>query len=399
MANLLSTLSVYLRLAWAILRRRPYKLSLLVSKGCNLRCQICSLWQNENVTLQLAEVQRIWGAFRAKPCWVNVSGGEPMLNRELEAILGWFVEMDRPRLVTVTTNGFVDCAPLVRRVLRRNRRSLLYVSVSLDGNEAVHDEARGRARSFQRAFATYQRLREMQREFPALKVGISTTISRVNQARLLPFVLQTLEHCPELTVNLAQGSEYYQNAAADGFQDLSAGELVPLLASIQRALARFSLDSLLKVNYLEMAIRYLQGGYRPIPCTSYLHNVLVTSELDVVDCTVRFRPWPGAGRSRTDKLEQVCATIAGPAERTTAIRDEVRRSGCEQGCHTPCEKYVHSIAALLHPRYAPRLLWAYLRTLALRGAHRGARSAAGAGEFALEPAAEPQRPTGVADVA
>lgn len=361
MRPILNSLAVYTRLAWAILRGRPYKLSLLATKGCNLRCQICSLWQNENTVLRLDEVRRLWDAFRVKPCWVNVSGGEPTLNRELGEILGWFAEMDRSLLLTLTTNGFIDCTPMIRSVLERNRRSVLYVSVSIDGDQAVHDEARGRARSFEQAEATYRRLRALQRSYPALKVGISTTISRVNHARFLPFVLRTLEHCPELTVNLSQSSEYYQNGAAERFQEMPAPQLAGLLRAIQRALPKRSLDALLKVNFLEMAIRHLEGRYRPIPCTSYVHNVLVSSDLELMDCTVRFRPWPGAAATRAERLEQVAAAIANPAERVAALRADIRAAGCEQSCHTPCEKYVHSIAALLRPWHALRFLVTWLR--------------------------------------
>lgn len=362
MGNVLIQLVVYARIAWAILRRRPYKLSLLVSKGCNLHCQICSLWKNENVTLSLEEVRRLWAAFPVKPCWVNISGGEPMLNRELEAMLGFFVDMGRPLLITLTTNGFIDSAPMIRRVLERNRWCALYVSLSMDGDEPVHDRARGRERSFAQASATYQHLRELEPTHPMLKVGISTTISRVNHEQILPFIRRTLEHCPALTVNLSQGSAYYQNSAGERFERLPAARLASLLREVQRALPRRSLDSILRLSFLEMAIQHLEGRYRPIPCTSYIHNVLVTADLELMDCTVRFRPWRGAALSRAERLEWVSRTIAAPAARIAAIRREVRSSGCEQGCHSPCEKYVHGIAALMSPRLAPRLLWTWIRS-------------------------------------
>src|SRR5262245_40182159 len=117
MVALLTSVLVYARFALLIVLRRPYKLSLLAASRCNLRCQICSIWQNRNTTLKLAEVERLWQAFRVKPAWINLSGGEVLLNRELEAILSFFVGLRRPLLITITSNGLIDCSAMLRRVL------------------------------------------------------------------------------------------------------------------------------------------------------------------------------------------------------------------------------------------------------------------------------------------
>jgi MoaA/NifB/PqqE/SkfB family radical SAM enzyme len=357
-------LRVYCRVLLLILLRRPYKLSLLVSGGCNLRCQLCSIWKNENTVLSMEEVEELWSAFPIKPCWINISGGEPQLNRDLEAILSSLVAKGRPLLVTLTTNGYGDTSPLVRRVLGKSRNAILYVSLSVDGDEESHNAARGRPQSFARVMRTYQKMRALQADLPMLKVGISTTVSRVNLGRMLPFIAETLKHCPSLTINLAQSSAYYQNERTDAFAGLPGEELVDLLRATQRLLPKLSLDTFLKINFLDMAIRHVEGRYKPIPCTSHIHNVLVTSNVERVDCTLNFRPWPAQGASRRAKVEAIAETIRHPRPRLRVLREEIRAAGCEQGCHTPCEKYVHLVAALLSPRSAPGLIWTYLRVCA-----------------------------------
>ncbi len=376
---------VYARMVLLILLRRPYKLSLLVSGGCNLRCHVCSIWRSEKTALALDGVRRIWEAFRVKPCWINLSGGEPLLNPELESILSFFVGTRRPLLITLTSNGFADCSAMVDRILRRNRSAIVYVSLSFDGEQPDHDRARGRSGSFARVSRTYQNLRTLQDEFPALKVGISATVSRMNHRRLLPFIERTLRECPTLSVNLAQSSDYYRNSANDDFHDLPAGELVALLRATQRLLPKLNLDSFVKINFFEQAIRHLQGRYTPVPCTSYLHNVLVTSDLALVDCTVQFQRWPQAGDSREARLASIAEAIRRPALRAKAIRARIRASGCEQWCHTPCEKYVHIIAALLNPLHALRLLSTYARVCfrSLRREHRRGGAAPTPPEAAL----------------
>jgi MoaA/NifB/PqqE/SkfB family radical SAM enzyme len=379
------SLRVYARMAVLCLLRRPFKLTLLVAAGCNLRCRICSIWREPSASMTLAEVQRIWRAFPLAPCWINVSGGEPTLDPELESILAWFVDMGRPLLVTLTTNGQIDCAPMIERVLRRNRRALLYVSVSLDGEQREHDLARGRPGSFARAWTTLQHLRSLQAAHPLLRVGVSVTLSDLNRATILPFIRRLIDARLPLTVNLPQSSSYYRNSGEHGFRSLPPEELRVLLRAVERLLPKLSPDSVLKIAFLEMAIGRLQGRDATLPCASISGNVLVTSGLDLADCTLRFEPWRPADLPREAKLEALAETIRRPHERVRTLMRRVRADRCAPGCHTPCEKYVHVISGLLSPTQAPRLIWAYLRgcLLSLGSGRAEVREAAG-------PSAEPR---------
>jgi MoaA/NifB/PqqE/SkfB family radical SAM enzyme len=358
--KLAALLAVYGKMLILILLRRPYKLTLLVSDGCNLRCQICSIWRNRTQFISLAEVKHLWSSFRLKPTWINISGGEPTLNPELEEILRFFLTMNRSLLVTLTTNGYREIVEPMVRVLAVNRRSILYVSVSMDGEKAEHNAVRGRGDAFERTASHYQALRLAAERFPTLKVGISTTVSRGNYLRVLPFLEKCIREKTPVSINLAQVSPYYENGDEHSFDRLPVREVSQLLTALIRLLPKLSLDSFLKVSFLLGSLRWLEGKPLRIPCSSIRSNVLVSADLELMDCTLRFEPWTGAKESRSSRLEEIAAAIRRPGRRLRALRSRIRQSGCETRCHTPCESYVHTIAALLSPWQGPRLVWRYL---------------------------------------
>jgi MoaA/NifB/PqqE/SkfB family radical SAM enzyme len=342
----------------SILCRRPYKLTLLICGNCNLRCRICSIWKRRQQYISLDEIKQIWSAFQTKPCWVNISGGEPTLNPELSQILEYFLCMPRPLLITLTTNGQQNIAPVIAPLFDKNKRSLLYISVSLDGDKLTHDQSRGRAGAYARACHTIQSLRILAAQQAALSVGISTTLTPDNIDNLIPFLEKWMSVLP-VNINLPQFSAYYGNAGADHFINLPTEMMIHLLQRIVYLQPKFNLEAIIKINFLHSAIQYLKGIYRPIPCSSLVDNVFITADLDRVDCSLRFRN-EVLHASREAKLDRLKSTIRRQRKRGGAHRTKLANLDCERTCHTPCEVYVHILSALCHPYWALKLLMTYL---------------------------------------
>jgi len=191
-----SYLAVYAKMAVLVLLRRPYKLTFLVTDGCNLHCQVCSVWKRQRTHVRLAEVTQIWSAFKIKPCWINISGGEPTLNPELADILSFFVSMRRSLLITLTTNGQIEFGNSCRRLLAINRRCILFVSVSVDGEQVVHDCLRGQRGAYAQAMCTIEQLRTLAKQYPALGIGMSTTLSNGNIHGIIPFLTKAMRRLP-----------------------------------------------------------------------------------------------------------------------------------------------------------------------------------------------------------
>ena len=354
-------LSIILKTIALLLLRRPYKLTLLVAGGCNMQCRICTLWKNPNRTLSLEEVKEIWAAFPIKPCWINISGGEPTLNPALEELLLFFVTQKRSLFISLTTNGYRNCRKTIENVLRHNKRSRLYIALSLDGKATVHNALRGRPNAWERTHRTFEELLLLKKNDAYLTVGVSITISKFNYSRILSFVETMYSRTSAVNINLAQTSDYYENDSTGNFFQIPADRLAPLLRAIQSRLVNLRLNGILKTLYLDMAIRRIEGKRTKLPCASVFSNVLVTADLDLVDCIPLFTPWePSDVSTRSQRLQRLCRTIGAPKHRREVLEKRICASKCEDDCLTPCESYVHLIAQLTNPLRALVLSYRFL---------------------------------------
>src|ERR1700753_3541316 len=70
------------------LKRLPL-VALYLTERCNSRCVSCDYWRHGRADLSLAQVESILPSLRAlQTRQVLLSGGEPLMNREWEAIAG-----------------------------------------------------------------------------------------------------------------------------------------------------------------------------------------------------------------------------------------------------------------------------------------------------------------------
>ena len=119
----------------------PQIASVIVTKRCNLACEYCSaanmmnargpVWRDSEATLE--KIERIFSNPLFSRCLlVDLLGGEPLLVRELEAIVAFLVR--RGHMVNFATNGLL----LAGRIDGLKRAGITRINVSLyDTNRAV----------------------------------------------------------------------------------------------------------------------------------------------------------------------------------------------------------------------------------------------------------------------
>ena len=118
-------------------RRTPLVVSFRLLNRCNLRCQYCYIPLVQTEELTTAEVlATLDGLKKAGTVYLNYTGGEPLLRDDIGEILARTADLGF--IHSLNTNGtFVSQKiGLLRRVST--------LTLSLDGDEAVHDAARGR---------------------------------------------------------------------------------------------------------------------------------------------------------------------------------------------------------------------------------------------------------------
>lgn len=135
---------------------RPAQVHLSVTDRCFLPCAHCDIWKNDTVDLPTAfwedAIDRLaeWCA----PGGMNFVGGEPLLRKDLEALMGRAVR--RGFEVSFNTNGWLVTEARARAVAEAGV-SIAYVS--LDGAEKpTVDRSRGREGAFEKAWTAIERL-------------------------------------------------------------------------------------------------------------------------------------------------------------------------------------------------------------------------------------------------
>lgn len=341
------------RLACRILRSNlgdlpyPYRMTYAVTSRCQARCSMCNIWRRPAADeLSLAEIDEFM-ARSNRFSWINLTGGEIFLRDDIEGILDAIDRHCRQLcLLNFPTNGYDSdrVVSVVGALLRRMSVPRLMVSVSLDGPPGLHDRIRGLDGSWERAVATFRRLRELRSRRFSVFLGYT-----VQDANLDGFdgMLRAVRRevgvaDDEIHVNLAHVSGlYYDNAAFSGLP--AAEETCRLLARISASRERRAMDpvSFLEHRYRSMVRPYLERGVVPLRCQAAAASCYVDPAGMVYPCTGFDAP-VGSLREWGYDLKRLWRT-AGRRD----VRKSVRAGDCP-GCWTPCEAY-QTIMANLAP--------------------------------------------------
>jgi len=116
-------------------QNRPlHSLRLSVTDRCNLRCQYCMpetdyVWLKRAALLNFEEIDRLINIFsRAGIERVRITGGEPLLRRDLQALIQLISAKDKIKDLALTTNGVL----LASQAKTLKTAGLHRVTVSLD---------------------------------------------------------------------------------------------------------------------------------------------------------------------------------------------------------------------------------------------------------------------------
>ena len=319
---------------------RPYKLLLGLTYWCNSRCLTCRIWERRpKGELWTDEIREL---FRRNSylSWVNLTGGEIFLRRDLPEVLN-AVLTECPDLVLLNfaTNGLQPRrTERVMRDMPRHLSANCVVTVSVDGPREVNDRVRGIPGDFDRAVDTYRRLRSLRDD---LSVYVGMTLSGHNAGMVEETYDSLRREIPslrygDLHVNVAQHSAHYYGNQP-GAPDARVG------ADIAKHLARqpAELDTmrLVERSYLRHMQRFLTSGRTPVPCQALSASCYVDPQGIVYPCITFSRP---LGNLRDAQFD--LASLWQGSWMTSA-RTDVAAGRCPH-CWTPCEAYQSILGGL-----------------------------------------------------
>jgi MoaA/NifB/PqqE/SkfB family radical SAM enzyme len=273
----------------------PVNITVSGSYRCNSRCKTCNVWLLPNDDMTLEEWDRTFESLGRAPYWFTFSGGEPTLRKDLPDMVGSAYRHCRPGIINIPTNGIQQkiIPGSVERVLQVAPKSEVIINLSLDGIGLQHDEVRGVRNNWDRAMVTYAALKELQKDYGHLTLGIHTVISNYNvdsfpdlceyvQRELKPdsYITEIAEERVELdTVGLGitPTAEKY-TVAIDALLERMREERLTGVAEVAQAFRR---------RYYELVKRTLREQRQVIPCMAGVASAQIAPNGDVWTCCVR----------------------------------------------------------------------------------------------------------------
>jgi MoaA/NifB/PqqE/SkfB family radical SAM enzyme len=120
------------------LTSKPVLCNYYVTYRCNARCSFCDIWEKPSPYITLEDVaQNLRDLKRLGVQVVDFTGGEPLLHRQIDQMLG--MAHDMGFITTLTTNGM-----LYPKLAERLKGKVDMLHFSLDSSEKEeHDKGRG----------------------------------------------------------------------------------------------------------------------------------------------------------------------------------------------------------------------------------------------------------------
>ncbi len=276
-----------------------------VTSVCNAKCRTCFYWEelNQRGDLTWDEIHKLSQTIPAfTDLWL--SGGEPMLRKELTDIIHLFYVNNGIRWVNLPTNGLLPArtAEWVERILRENPELQLDLNVAMDGLYEMQDSIRAVAGNFQRTLETLDALQPCRRKYSNFRLNVNTVICAENFDHVLEIADFVKNHCG------ADG--HYFNIIRGNALDLSLKKipterLPPLYKELQKVYAYYAPTLLRRLEGVKKKFGeiYYQGTLAlhnkiqleniesphpwPMPCTASETSIVIDFNGDVRACELR----------------------------------------------------------------------------------------------------------------
>jgi len=239
--------------AWLTLRRRPILVHFEVTMRCNARCDFCDYWKTDpgaraQETRSFADAARFFS-----PIMITFTGGEPLLRRDLEALIAGVARAVRLRYIALITHGGMLTVERARSLWNVG---LNQFNISLDFLDERHDRARGVPGLSRKILELVPDLRAAGID----SIRFNTVIKRDNLAEIVPIV----RRAEALGVGVSF-STYTDLKNGNGAHRVEAGQWAELdqviaeLLSIKRRRRGIIVNS---DHYLRAIPRYVRGEMR-----------------------------------------------------------------------------------------------------------------------------------------
>jgi MoaA/NifB/PqqE/SkfB family radical SAM enzyme len=270
----------------------PINLTVSITYRCNSRCKTCRVYNKRAQELSLEEYKKIFSFLRRAPYWITISGGEPFLRNDITEICNSAIDLCRPSIINIPTNGILSDVIIKRvsTIAQHNQRTKIIVNISLDDIGSKHDEIRGVKGNFDKALQTFNGLKHL--NHPNLAVGIHTVISRFNVEHFSDIVENLLALKPDSFIcEIAEKRKELETLKEDispPIKDYS--KAIQLLRNAIKSNSFSGISKLtqaFRIYYYGLSKEILEKKRQIIPCYAGFASAQIAPDGDVWMCCIK----------------------------------------------------------------------------------------------------------------
>ena len=307
---------------------KPYKILLNLTDLCNSRCNFCDIWkikpENE---INISDVENIFKSFNKNLYWLSLSGGEVTLVKYYKQMIDSLVENCKNiKILAFTTNALAINRALEYALYAKEKGLDVLVTISLDGDEQIHDELRGIKGNYKKCFDLYYKLRQNQ-----INCNFGITISDQNH----DFVLQKYLKYK----NLIKAVTFVHNHGIFGIsKNIEDNKVLKSIEYIYKNYPTDKLEHIIEKIHLKIAILFLREKRKKniIPCDVINTSLHIMPNGDVKPCMFM----ESLGNLKEQQINQILNN-----KNTYVVKDHIKKNNCPKcwmNCYSP-----HSI--MQHP--------------------------------------------------
>jgi len=350
----------------------PVTLTFSVTNLCQSKCKTCQIWQRYRQRpaevkneLTLEEIERIFASFRKRVYFLNISGGEPTVRKDLPEIIRAALLTLRPHIVHIPTNGITPnrieqiCARTLKHMDAVGFTGPFTVKPSFDGVGAAHDETRGVPGNFERVLETIKRLKKLREGHPNLHVELGTVVSKFNldQIEEIAAYVQKLDVDNYRNEIAEQRAEFYNigdpiTPSADEYRELMKTFKATVREDLKSKRRFARVTQAFRFVYYDLVSRIIDEERQVIPCYGGVSNAHLSAHGEVWPCCV-LGDEKSMGNVRDFDYD---FHALWNSTRAAEVRKFIQAGGC--ACPLANQAYSN---ILCHPPSLAKVLWQVMR--------------------------------------
>lgn len=280
---------------------------------------MCNIWKSEDSEdLDVSLVEKLPPSLR----YVNLSGGEPFLHKELPALAGAVVRACPSAQTIISTNALLKTSRMLEVTEAvRSRDPGIGMAVSIDGIGATHDRIRGIEGAFDRAVDYIKSLKEAGME----NLRIAFTVVDGNVSDFYRVYELSRQLGVQFTYALAQESSHYFQTSGTRRVDLVRLRS-ELDAIASRELRSNSPKRWARAYFGRGLYEFAAGDGRPLDCRAAGDFFFMSPAGTIYSCNILDLP---LGSLKDSSFEEIW-------DSPEAVRARETVSRCELGCWMVC---------------------------------------------------------------